>query len=84
MDAVLILAQIAVFMFTGFVALLLNRCLRTWILAVSSFLYGVSLFLETLTEVQMRGWPSLFLLIFMGTLLSNGLRDHLKVITSDL
>lgn len=75
-DNLIILAQIGVFMFTGFLSVGLQQTLRSWILAVSSFLYGTALFLAAFTEVELRGWPSLFLLVFMVTLLTSGLKDR--------
>ena len=74
---IVILAQIAVFMGTGFLAALLERSIRGIALAVFALAYGISLFLAQFTAATwLRGYPSLFLLCFMVVLLFTGLKDR--------
>lgn len=82
-DNLIILTQIGVFSFTGIIAVILENTVRSWILASSSFLYGTTLYLLAFADAELRGWPSLFLLVFMVTMLSSGLRDRLRASVRD-
>ena len=75
-----IVAQIGVFSLTGILAFLLRESRRFWpplILAGSSLLYGLALYLHVFVEeIEIFGWPSFFLLVFIVTLLYEGISQR--------
>ncbi len=75
----IIILQIGVFIFTGVLAVLIDKRATTWVMAVSAVFYGLALFSSVFVRgVTLRGWPSLFLLVFMGALLYGSLRDRAR------
>jgi hypothetical protein len=77
----IILTQIGAVIGVGLLAALSRRNkVRGWVLAVSAFSYGTTLYATSVVGVTgFRGYPSLFLLIFVVNILLWGLKEHSDV-----